>query len=156
MKVYLAGFIQGAKLKECTEWRVKVRKYYEDQGVVFIDPMNGKNFATITKDGLKSSTPRNSIVHRDYRCVTDADLIVVNMDTFGESRPLTGTICELAWAWDKHIPIIMITDEPKYKDHPFLSYFASWVVPTVEELFESDAIGFYLKGRQNADYEVDL
>lgn len=155
MKVYLAGFIQGAKIKECMEWRVKVRKYYEDNGIIFIDPLNGKEVATITPDGLKSSTPRNSIVHRDYRCVIDADLIVVNMNTFGETRPLTGTICELAWAWEHHIPIIMITNEAIYKDHPFLSYFASWVVPDINSLFDSDAIGFYLKGKKNATYEVN-
>ena len=155
MKIYLAGFIQGAKIKECMEWRVRVRKFYEDRGLIFIDPLNGKEFATITPDGLKSSTPPHSIVHRDYRSVIDCDLIVVNMDTFGESRPLTGTICEMAWAWEHRIPIIMITNEDKYREHPFISYFASWVVKDIDELFDSDAIGYYIEGRQNATYEVE-
>ena len=108
MKVYLAGFIQGSKLNECIAWRKKIRDHYEHwkdgekYPIIWLDPLNGKHLDTITPDGLKSDTPRNAIVHRDYRCICDCDLVVVNMDTFGESRPLTGTICELAWAWDKH------------------------------------------------------
>jgi len=32
MKIYLAGFIQGSKLKECCDWRVAIRKHYGGTG----------------------------------------------------------------------------------------------------------------------------
>jgi len=152
MRIYLAGFIQGSKIKECSEWRKEIREHYGNESYTWLDPLNGKDFATITPDGLKSSMPPHAIVHRDWQSVTSADLIIANMDTFGETRPLTGTICELAWAWEKHVPIIMITDEHKYKEHPFLKYFASWIVGTTKELIDVDAINYFKKGQENAVY----
>lgn len=157
MKIYLAGFIQGTKIKECSEWRKRIREHFDHNPkwhgeITFLDPLNGKELDSITDDGLKSSCTPHSIVHRDYKCVDEADLIVANMDTFGEDRPLTGTICELAWAWDKHVPIVMITDEAKYKDHPFLSYFSSWIVKNVDELLEKKVIQYFYKGVVTALY----
>ena len=152
MKIYLAGFIQGSKLKECCDWRIAIRKHYGDEEYTWLDPLNGKDFATITEDGLKSSNPAQAIVHRDYVSVHSADLIVANMDTFGETRPLTGTICEMSWAWDKNIPIIMITTENKYKEHPFLACFASWIVGSVDEMIDKGAIEYFKGGIENAIY----
>ena len=157
MKCYLAGYIQGSKLDECLEWRKRIRDHYESYKgkrypIDWLDPLNGQEMATISQDGLRSSVPANSIIHRDYTSVMKSDIIVVNMDTFGESRPLIGTICELAWAWEHHKPIVMITDEDKYKYHPFISYFASWIVKDVDELLEKKVINYFYKGWNNAIY----
>jgi hypothetical protein len=147
MKIYLAGYIQGTVLQQCLSWRQYLRDYYkEHEDWIFLDPLNGKNLATITPDGLKSDIPRQAIIHRDYRSVVDSDVIVVNMNTFGEIRPLTGTICELAWAWEHHKPIIMVSDETKYTAHPFIVYMASIIVPTVEEIVRKDYLGYFYKG----------
>ena len=157
-KCYLAGYIQGSKLEECTEWRRRIREYYDNwkgkerYPIVWLDPLNGKDFATITSDGLKSSCPPHAIVHRDFAAVMNSDLIVANMNTFGENRPLTGTISELAWAWEHHKPIVMITDETKYREHPFLSYFASWIVKDVDELLKKKCINYFYKGTASAKY----
>ncbi len=158
-KIYLAGYIQGNKIEECAGWRKRIREHYDDwkgygerYPINWLDPLNGKNFESITGDGLKSDTPPNAIIHRDYRSVTSSDLIIVNMDTFGESRPLTGTICELAWAWDKHIPIIMITTEDIYIKHPFLACFASVIVSSVDELLEKKFVNYFFKGDNSAIY----
>lgn len=156
--IYLAGFIQGSKLKECVEWRKKVREHYdhwkdeEPYPIVWLDPLNGKDLATITDNGLKSSCPPHAIVHRDYKCVEKSDLIVANMDTFGEDRGLCGTICELAWAWQMKKPIILITNEIKYKEHPFIKYFSSWIVESVDEMLEKKAINYFYKGTHSAQY----
>jgi len=162
LKIYLAGYIQGRVINQCTEWRKKVREHYDhwkkQEGnkkrypITWLDPLNGEDFAEISPDGLKSPIPPHAIVHMDYKCVNDADLIVVNMDTFGEDRPLTGTICELAWAWDKKIPIIMITNEKKYINHPFLSYFASWIVPDIDTLINEKIINQFYKRWHSAQY----
>lgn len=157
MNVYLAGYIQGSVIEKCVEWRKKIRNTYDNwptgrYPINWLDPLNGENFNEISPDGLKGVFPANAIVHKDYMCVSKSDLIVVNMDTFGQDRPLTGTICELAWGWDKHIPIIMITNEDKYKQHPFLSNFSSWIVPDVDFLLEKKIINEFYKAWHSAQY----
>jgi len=156
MKVYLAGFMSGDQLKETTEWRQRIRSFYSGKGwdIVCLDPYNGKDVATITGEGLKSSVTPHGIVHRDYMSVMAADVLVCNMNTFGSKRPLTGTICEMAWAWEHHKPIIMITDDPKYKEHPFTEYFASFVYSTVEEMLKDKALDYMYKGIHSAVYDV--
>ena len=153
---YLAGFMSGDKLEETTRWRFDIRSHYavKDWPIVWLDPYNGKDIASITSDGLKSSVPAHAIVHRDYSCVRDADLIVANMDTFGSDRPLTGTICELAWAWQMNKPIILITSDKNYIHHPFMSYFASWIVPDVKTLLDEEIIDYFFKGQVTAKYTI--
>lgn len=153
-KVYLAGYITGSVIEQCIEWRKKIREHYamQDWDIIFLDPLNGKYINTISEDGLKSNVPAHAIIHRDFQSVTKSDLIVVNTDTFGGERPLTGTICELAWAWEHHIPIVMISNEEKYSEHPFLDYFASWKCKTVDELLEKKIINYFYKGQHSAIY----
>lgn len=156
IKVYLAGYIQGSVLEECKAWRKKIREHYAhwkegmEYPIIWFDPLNGEE--KVSDDGLKSNVPQNAILHRDYQCVIKSDIIVVNMDTFGSDRPLTGTMFELAWAWEHHKPIIMITTEKKYKQHPFLQNVVSNYVDSVEELLSKKIINFYFKGWNNAIY----
>jgi len=157
-KIYLCGMIQGGKtLKKCVDWRRKIRNHFLQnpkwQGeIAFLDPLNGKDLSSIAKDGLKSSCDPHAIVHRDYRAVISSDLIIAYMDTFQESRGLTGTIAELAWGWERHIPIIMIAKEDKYTQHPFLSYFASWVFKDIDTMLEKKAIQYFYQGQTTAIY----
>ena len=90
LKVYLAGYIQGEVIEECTSWRKRIREFYDNwkgtgkrYPICWLDPLNGEDFAEISPDGLKGVMPPNAIVHKDYTCVEKCDLIVVNMDTFG-------------------------------------------------------------------------
>ena len=159
MKIYLAGYIQGSVIEQCTSWRKKIREPYSNwkgtgksYPIVWLDPLNGEEFGEISPDGLKGVMPPHTIVHKDYKCVEICDLIIVNMDTFGQDRPLTGTICELAWGWQLHKPIIMITDEDKYRIHPFLEYFASWIVSSVDEMLDKKIINQFYKAIHSAQY----
>jgi len=157
MVIYLAGYIQGTVIDQCVAWRKKIREVYDNWGmkpypITWLDPLNGEKFEEISTDGLKGVMPPHMIVHKDYKCVEKCDVVLVNMDTFGESRPLTGTICELAWAWQMHKIIVMITDEPKYKFHPFLTYFASWIVPDVETLLKEKVLNQIYKSLNSAQY----
>jgi len=155
MKIYLAGFMSGEFLEETTAWRKKIRNHYKmkDWPIVWLDPYNGKDVATITKDGLKSAIPAQAIIHRDWMSVNHADVLVVNLNTFGSGRTSTGTICEMAWAWQLRKPIIMITDDEQYINHPFTSYFASFIYPTIDAMLEDKAIDYLYKGTVNAIYE---
>jgi hypothetical protein len=171
--IYLAGYISGQKMEECSSWRKKIREHYENwttpiiddrngkiigyntmrYPICWLDPLNGKDFEDIDSEGLKAKgvTPE-AIVHRDYNCVRTADLIVANLDTFGCTRPLTGTMFELAWAYESRKPVIVITQEANYKHHPFITETASVIVSTVNELLEKKLINYFFKGQVNAIY----
>lgn len=159
MKTYLCGFICGNKLASCIEWRKKIRDHYEnwkDAGypypIEWLDPLNGDVLSSITGDGLASSVDPHVIIHRDYQSVLKSDLIVANLDTFGEERPPIGTICEIALGWEHHKPIIIITENDKYREHPFLAYFASAFVKNVADLLERKLINYMYKGWVSAKY----
>ncbi len=153
-RVYLAGHMSKSELEKTIVWRKEIRSYYvnKDWDIVWLDPYNGKCLESISNDGLKSSVPPHAILHRDYKCVQDADLIVANMDTFGSNRSPCGTISELAWAWQMRKPIIMITKDKNYIDHPFMSEFASWIVPDLDTLLKEKVINYFYKGKVSAKY----
>ena len=157
-KVYLAGYIQGVVINECLGWRKKIRDFYENwkgkerYPITWLDPLNGEHTESITPDGLKSSIPGKALMHRDYQSVKNSDLIIANLDTFGQKRPLTGTVYELAWAWLEHKSVIVITNEQKYKEHPFIKDTASIIVSTVDELLDKKYINYFFKGFVTAEY----
>ena len=179
MYVYLAGYMSGEKLKETTEWRMRIRKHYrewepvdskkktlvsngfkltaleEQEYLAFpiacLDPYNGKEFATIDKKGLKSHIPANAIIMGDYLSVSKADIIVANMDTFGASRPSVGTQWEMAWAWQMKKPIVLISDNENYIHHPFTGQ-SSWIVKDVDELLEKKVLETFYRRMAGAIY----
>lgn len=154
MKVYLAGQISGTHIKECVDWRIKVREYYsrKDWPITFLDPLNGKEFAEITEDGLKSDVPAEAIFDRDKMSVMAADVVVVNLENYDKSREPFGSHCELAWAGLLGKPIILITKEIKYMEHPFVKRMVSWIVPDVETMLKLKCLNYFFKGINNADY----
>lgn len=154
MKIYLAGFISGKKIKECTDWRLKIRNHYNSMGwdIKWLDPLNGKEIGTITPDGLKSSVPWRGIVDRDFMSVSNADIIVANLSSFGEERPPIGTLSELSWAWMMKKPIILISGDFKYSEHPFIKEFCSWILPDVDTLLKEKVINYFYKGINSAVY----
>lgn len=157
MYIYLCGYINSYVMDECTSWRKRIRSFYEDYKGArypcsFIDPINGEDLSKIKDGGLKSNIPVNMIVHRDYNSVKNCDLIVANLDTFGQIRPPIGSLIEIGWGWQFHKPIILISSEHMYKDHPFLSYMVSYVVESVEELLEKKLINTIYKSTVSANY----
>jgi hypothetical protein len=152
IKIYLCGYIGGpAVIDKCIAWRREIVDYYTNYKenkypIIWMDPLDGKNLNFLDKYGLRSNIPSHAIIHRDYQCVVRADLLIANMDTFGEERPLIGSVCEIAWAWDKRIPVIMITENPMYIEHPFTEYMASHIVKSVQDLIDKKIINYYHKG----------
>jgi hypothetical protein len=178
MYVYLAGYMSGEKLEECTKWRKKIRDYYrkweeekipvvnfcdgslerfDSNGwsaypIAFLDPFNGPELDTIDKKGLKSNVPSNAIIHGDYMSVCKADIVVANMNTFGATRPSTGTHWELAWTWQMKKPFVLITEDENYTKHPFTGQ-ASWIVKDVEELLKEKVLETFYRRMAGAIYE---
>ena len=157
MKIYLAGFINGTVLDKCIAWRKQIREHYENYKgarypIDFLDPLNSGELDNIDAKGLTSNLPRNAIVQKDLLSIENADMIIANLDTFGESRTPTGTICEIAIAWYLRKPIILISNETNYTQHPFLSYFASMIVKDVEELLSQKYVNVFFKAVNSAQY----
>jgi len=158
MTVYLAGYINGSVIEECIAWRKKIRLHYENwkggQGypIEFLDPLNGESLGVISSDGNKGCFPPQMVVHKDYTCVSKSDLIVANMDTFGEARPPIGTLCEVVWAYDLRKSVILISNNEHYTEHPFLKYFSSIIVSSVEELLEKKVLNSFYKSWHSAQY----
>ena len=75
------------------------------------------------------------------------------MNTFGETRTPTGTLCELAITGYLHKPLIVITDDRNYYEHPWIKDFASMIVSSVDELLEKKYIDYFYKGTVTAKYD---
>lgn len=164
---YLAGYMSGNKLEECTSWRKKIRNHYRnyefdnDQNetvsfpAVFLDPFNGKELKTISKDGVTSHIPGTAIRKSDRMSVKKADIIIANMKTFGETRPMIGTHHEVCWAEEEHKPIILICDEKDmrlYKDHPF-TCDCDYYFTDIQEIIDNKIIETYYRRIAGAIYE---
>ncbi len=165
MKVYLAGYMAGDVDYQCKEWRLKLRNYYknyEKDGILsisypiaFLDPYNGPESKSIDPKGLTSNIPPNAIRDGDKLSVKHANIVIVNLDNFGQTRPSWGTPTEMAWAIDKYEhPVIAIV--PKHMGdmtrHPFVGR-ASWVVESVDELLEKGCLEYFYKRMAGAIYE---
>ena len=161
LKIYLAGYMSGSCLEECLSWRKKIRKHYGNwkgaglpYPVVFLDPFNGPEVHTISKDGLTSCIPPKAILMGDYMSVEESDLLIVNWSTFGQDRPMVGTPAEMAWAWRLRKPIITIINEDEgLKSHPFLSGFTTVFVKDLTELLDNKIINYFYKRVNHANYD---
>jgi len=162
VKIYMAGYMAGSVLDQCLEWRLKIREHYENwkgfhkYPIDFLDPFNGPELDTIDGKGLKSSIPSNAIFQGDKMSVKECDLMVANLDTFGQDRPMIGTFFELGWctAFDK--PFILILPE-SYREvaenHPFLKQ-ASAIFFSVDEFLQSKILNYYYKRIVSANYTI--
>ncbi len=130
--VYLAGYIANGKnekgeeiLDLCQEWRNWFKAACPE--CRFIDPMDGEAMASLKQHGLISDLPARAILDKDYQSVSACNAVICNTNTFGGSRPLTGTMIELGWAHVLHKPILILSDESMYTKHPFINGMSSIV-----------------------------
>ena len=128
-KIYLAGLI-SVDYPQSLEWRERVQPTLEGWGFEVISPMRGiKNLKNETIDGgiTSSAITSKSIVLRDRRDVLESDVILMHLENFGSPRPLIGTMCEAAWAYDQRTPVVAIARADNYlmRNHPFLVEFIS-------------------------------
>jgi nucleoside 2-deoxyribosyltransferase len=134
--VYLAGLISTEKTESLT-WRYDAASAFEGKMRV-LSPMRGKDkLGSTSKDGgiTTSELTANDILMRDYHDVKESHVILAHLETFGSTRPMVGTIAELAWAWMLQIPVVAICNKDNYlmRNHPFVKAFVSHFSETVEE-----------------------
>lgn len=121
-KIYLAGHITPDP--ETLGWRTKA---YDELSVFFDinSPLRGKdelyqdNTFIATQGMMATASSSRSIILRDYNDVVGADIILVNLQQYG-NRPLQGTLFELAWAYDHKIPVVAFGASEQLRQHPFI------------------------------------
>ncbi len=141
--VYLSGPIAGLTLRDATEWRLTITEDLLNYEIDVLDPMRD---VTGDPDQIVDSlmadrhtvqsvdpallTDRGMVV-RDHNDVMRSDLLIVNLlDAHDKS---IGTVSELAWAFDRHIPtIVIIEDKGNPHEHPFVRAMTSYRVDSLD------------------------
>lgn len=80
--------------------------------------------------------PAGVLKRKDRQQVRISSLIVVNLAIHDPKKPTIGTIYELAWADEMHLPVIAIVDEQQhdiYANHPFIADSISQRVSSLNE-----------------------
>jgi nucleoside 2-deoxyribosyltransferase len=144
--VYLAGLI-STDYPESLIWRVEVTPMLEAHEFDVLSPMRGKeNLVLQSPDGgiTDPNLTSKDIILRDYHDVVSSDIILMHLENFGSPRPLLGTICELAWAWEMKKPIVAIahSDNKLMRSHPFVKEAVSHYCSTVSEAIDFTAHHF--------------
>lgn len=127
-KIYLAGPISGLTLAEATGWRQFVSSYLKpkfecysplrgasDQPGEYFNP-NGERWTSMAR-----------ILARDHFDTIRADAVLVNF--LGATKISKGSLFEIAWAYDRRIPIVMAIEGDK---NPNWDVFMNEMVPFQE------------------------
>lgn len=136
--IYLAGPISGVSYNEAMNWREYVSNKF-NSGIFAVSPMRLKEFLRGVEsidhsypEELMSNT--KSIYSRDFYDCAHCDILFVYLPReLNERRPSIGTLVELGWASARDIPVVLVTDDDNYKNHPLVYELASWVVDTLDE-----------------------
>ncbi|KKK99617.1 hypothetical protein LCGC14_2630950 [marine sediment metagenome] len=134
--VYVAGPMSHLSWEEMNGWREAVRRALPECEV--LSPLRGKEWiknmpaALTSKEYPEPFGNSKAITRRDHWDVTHSDLIIVNAHGRREGGVGRATICEMAWAWDHQIPIILVVDkDDPFQNHVFIMEFALEIVPTL-------------------------
>lgn len=144
-QVYLAGPITGLSHKGCTEWRVYAKELFSEHQIKADSPMRGKDYLShlesISGTGeeyaaLGVFATQKGIMTRDYFDCTNCDVLLVNL--LGAKAVSIGTVFEMAWAYMKRTPIVVVMEK---EGNPH------------EHMFVREAIGFRV---DNLDDAIDV
>ena len=122
--IYLSGKI--IKGHEATNYRGLVAKELRELGFESLDPLRGK----YDSDKWSELSP-NEIVARDLSDIDRSSVVLsVMMKSKGSSF---GTPAEILYAWQKHTPVILVTNERYLTEHPWVKVFCSHIFFVDEE-----------------------
>jgi nucleoside 2-deoxyribosyltransferase len=139
-RVYLAGPISGQSFASATEWRATAIQNLRKYGIKAYSPMRSKEFlrgsgelptfASMPDAGPLATS--KGIMSRDHNDCIRADALLINF--LGVDRVSLGTAMELAWAYDRHIPVVVVaeSDNPNIV-HPMAHEAIKFRVDTLAE-----------------------
>lgn len=134
--IYLAGPITGLTYKGSTDWRNEVAEVLNSEKIECLSPMRGKDYLANagvltagTYDG--TLTQAKSINRRDYFDCTRSTVVFVNL--LGTTRISVGTVMEIAWAYQKQIPTVVIMEPDNMHHHVMLDECSTYIVSSIDE-----------------------
>lgn len=130
----------GSSAQTALGWRQYAFEKLAKYGIMVYSPTRGKTFDPTKPIAIDSEKdlggPENTtraINMRDYLDTTRADILLVFLDT-STPMPSMGTVAEMAWAFDRRIPVICCVPENSiYMKHPMVSEFITYRVDTIDE-----------------------
>ena len=107
LSIYLSGHI-NIDLPATLEWRPYVEETLAPRtDVKCLNPMRGKQpVAGDTTYAIGDRTSSDTILRDFHDVVRRADVVLLNLSSYGSALPSVGTIYELAWAWEHKVPVV--------------------------------------------------
>ena len=137
-KIYLAGPITGLTWGETEGWRDRFIAHLRDTSpnVEAFSPLRDKMH--LQEEGpIKDNYPNTlfasskAIMSRDFFDVQTSDAIVAN---FTNAKKVSiGTVMEVAWGYQRRIPVIVIAEKGNIHEHSMMGEAANWWVETEDE-----------------------
>lgn len=141
-RIYLAGPIGHLSFEDATAWRESAKKKLEAAGIAAYSPMRSKDFLNALP--VMPSKPNvydhplatsKGVMARDHHDCISADALLVNFKGF--TKVSLGTAMELAWAYDRHIPVVVVAEPDNVNiSHPMATEAVDFRVDTIEEAIE--------------------
>jgi nucleoside 2-deoxyribosyltransferase len=142
LKVYLAGPISGLSYDGCVGWRELATAELAKYGILGYSPMRHKGYLS-AESKIEHDYPREvmscqkGIMSRDHYDVISSDALLVNLlgcTQEGTNRVTVGTVMEVAWAWDRRIPVVVVMERSgNVHDHPMMREAFGFRVETLEQ-----------------------
>jgi len=125
MRIYLAGHSKDL------DYRKFVKDYYSDK-IDIVDPMS------ITWDDVDKNIENNIqdiwIVRRDKKLIDGCDLVVAKIDYLKKREISIGTFFEIAYAFEKGIPVYVISCD-EILENVWLKFYYKNGFNTIKECF---------------------
>lgn len=123
--VYLSGPMGGCSFDQMTSWRKEASEKLNSASVKCIEPTRSFSSELIPKETDKW------INRRDYFDCVRSQCLLVNFK--GMKHISIGTVMEIAWAYQKQIPIVLVAEPDGPQNHPMLKDSITHEVATLDE-----------------------
>lgn len=136
--IYLAGPIAGLTYNGAQDWRTEAAQVLDSDKVETLSPMRGKEFLTAngtlgaTFDGHVLTSDKG-INRRDMLDTCRSTAVLVNLG--GAEKVSIGTCMELAWAFMKQIPTIVVMEPGNIHEHAMINDCITYKVSTLEDAY---------------------
>ena len=147
--IYLAGPIAQCTYGEANDWRDYVRSKLH-QNIIGIsplrcEPMQGETYGPGNDPRYNSP---GAIAAKNWYDTETCDLILAYLPReLNERRPSYGTTIEIGWAIGLRKPLIVVSDDEQYMEHPLIQRNASWRLDNLPDAVEviTGLFGDYVK-----------
>lgn len=139
--VYLAGPISGLTFLEAVDWRDYAKAELSKSGITGLSPMRFKDYLSDLESishkcdveaALNVLSTPEGILSRDHFDANRCDVLLVNF--LGARDRSLGTAMEVAWAFHKKTPIVVVMEQTgNPNDHAMINAATNFRVETLDD-----------------------